>query len=111
MSMKTNSKDIIIRCSHCFKSHFPHPKFCNLVLLKQKQKDRWPKEQQKLSNDAVNLIKEKRKYLEHLKKCTECTKDILLKSILRKTNVNNVIKLKGGHKKSNIPSVLKGFKS
>ena len=33
----SDSKNIIIRCSHCFKSHFPHPQFCKFILLKQKQ--------------------------------------------------------------------------
>ena len=102
-------KNVLLRCSNCFKSHLPHPKFCKWVLLKHKHMENNTKELHKLSNDDVYLINERIKYLEHLDKCTECTKDIFLNNIIRNTNSNNVIKLKGGHKK--IPSDLCGFET
>ena len=93
------TENVFLRCSKCFQSHFSYPKFCKLVLMKKNHKDTKTKEPTELSIDDVNLIKEKIRYLENLGECTQCSKDISLKSIKRNTRGTNVIKLKEGHKK------------
>ena len=108
---ETESENILLRCSKCFKSHFPHPRFCKLVLLKQKHVAINTKDIIKLSNDEIKAIQERINNLEHLEECTECSKDTFLKSILKTPRDGKILKLKGGHKTTKLPSNLRSFKS